>query len=160
MRIITISGAKNTKKDIVAFKLAQNSDCVWVHPYTDFEYPVNLEDYEQDQYTHLNEKKLSRKMERETPLAVSEVNGHRYVFFENQLTAGFCVLIADDRIVTYLKKNWEGELVTVKCHSKNESYSERCLLNDDEFDIIFNTDDGDYDELSELVGNIFITAGD
>lgn len=160
MRLVTISGAKNTKKDFVAFKLAQNSDCVWVHPYTDFEHPINIEDNERDDYAHLSKEKLTRKMEREVPLAVSEVNGHRYVFFENQMTAGFCVIIADDRIVSYLKNNWGGELITIKCHSKNESYSERNLLKDDDFDIVFDVDTGDYDELEELVGDIFISEGD
>ena len=160
MRLITLSGGKHTKKDIVAIELAKNSDCIWIRPYTDITDPVNLEDYQQDLYIHLNTKQLDAKIKRETPLAECYVGKHRYVFFENQLVSGYCVLIADDDVVSYLKRNWNGELVTVKLHSKDEKYSERNLLSDDEFDIIFNVDDGDYEELSELVGDIYLTSGD
>ena len=154
MRLIAINGAKYTPKTLVALKLANNSDCVWVHPYTD----LNIT--QEDEYVHLSQEKLSRKMEREIPLAVTEVNGHRYVFFENQFRGGFCVIIADDRVISYLKEKWDDELVTVKLHCKKEVKSNRCLLPDDEYDIIFNTDTGDYDELSELVSDIFLTNGD
>lgn len=151
MKIIAIHGAKNSKKDLLAFKLANNSDCVWVKPYTDMQNPPNLEDYEQDDLIHLNEKKLSAKMEREIPLCVTEVNGHRYVFFENQFTSGYCVIIGDDRVIQYLKNDWKGDLVTVKCHSKTEEYSERNLLDDDDFDIVFNYDVDDYDYFEAMI---------
>jgi len=155
LKIIALYGAKHSKKDVVAFKLSQYSDCVWVKPYTDWEDPVNLEDYEQDDLVHMNERKLSAKMEREVPFCMTEVNGHRYVFFENQFNAGYCVMIVDDRALMYLKNNWDGDLVTVICHSKNEEYSDRSLLSDEEFDIVFDADSGDYGELEELVGDIY-----
>lgn len=158
MRLVIVSGGKYTKKDVVASRLAKNSDCIWIKPYTDK--PNGYVEYEEDDYIHLNEKKLSAKMGREVPLVSIEINGHRYVFFENQLVAGFCVLIGDDSVVSYFKNNWEGELVTIKCHSKNEKYSQRNILGDDEFDIVFDTDTGDYEELEELVGDIYITGGD
>lgn len=151
--MIIISGARYTKKDIVASRLAKNSDCIWIKPYTDR--PSGHVEYEQDDYIHLNESQLSDKMEREVPLAVIEVNDHRYVFFENQLRASYCVLIGDDSVVSYFKNNWDGELLTIRCHSKDEKYSERNILGDDEFDIVFDTDGGDYDELEELVGDIY-----
>lgn len=153
MRLIIITGARYTKKDIVASKLAKNSDCIWIKPYTDR--PNGHVEYEQDDYIHLNEKQLSHKMEREVPLAVIEVNDHRYVFFENQLRANYCILIGDDSVVSYFRNNWDGDLLTIRCHSKNEKYSERNILGDDEFDIVFDTDTGDYDELEELVGDIY-----
>lgn len=155
MRIILISGARYTKKELVASRLAQNSDCIWVKPYTDKKVPINQEEWEQDDYIHIAEDALSDKMERDNPLAVVEVNEHRYVFFENQLKASYCVLVGDDSLVSYFKNNWDGDLLTIRCHSKDEKYSERNILGDDEFDIIFNTDDGDYDELEELVGDIY-----
>ena len=83
MRLVVISGAKNTKKDLVASRLAKNSDCIWIKPYTDR--PRGVVIYEDDDYVHLSEDKLSAKMERDKPLATVEVNNHRYVFFENQL---------------------------------------------------------------------------
>lgn len=147
MILITISGAKNSGKDILAMKLAQNSDCIWIKPYTDKEYPVNIEDWEQDELIHLNDKQLDNKMNHEIPLAVTEINGFRYVFFENQLRADYVVLIADDNVVSYLKREWKGELITIKCHRDGEKYSERNLLKDSEFDIVFNVDTDDYDTM-------------
>jgi len=155
LKIIAINGAKNSGKEIVAHKLAENSDCIWVKPYTDKANQPNLEEYEQDEYIRLNEPKLSAKMEREIPLCISEINGHRWVFFETQFRAGFCVIIADDRVIRYLKKNWDGELYTIRCHSKNESESERFNLPDNEFDIVFNVDNDEIDLLEELVCDIY-----
>ena len=155
MRLITLSGGKHCRLDQVASGLSMNSDCVWIKPYTDKEYPPNTEEYQLDDYIHLNENQLSDKMIREVPLAETSINGHRYVFFENQLTSGYVVLIADDRVVSYLRNNWNGELITVRCHCKTEEYSERCLMSDDEYDIVFNVDTGTIEELEELVGDIY-----
>ena len=153
MRLIALNGAKNTKKEWVAQKLSDNSDCIWIQPITDKPNPNR--DYEENELIHLNQSELDYKMKKNTPLAVTEVNGHRYVFFTYQLTAGYCVLIADDNVIGYLKNNWDGELVTVRVHSNDEIYSARSLLKDDEFDIIFNVDNDDIGELEELVGDIY-----
>lgn len=152
LRIIIISGAMHTKKEEIAQKLSNNSDCMWVNPYTDKKVPVNQEEWEQDAFIHLNTKQLDDKLNKENSLAEITVNGHRYVFFETQFRADFCVLIGDDNIVTYFKRNWKGDLVTVRVHSDDEKYSERNILSDSEFDIVFNIDKDDYDDLeSEIV---------
>ena len=152
MRLIVLNGAKHTMKDELAHKLSANSDCMWINPYTDKEVSVNQEEYEQDRFIHLNPKQLEDKMDKEKVLADITVNNHHYVFFETQFRADFCVLIGDDSVVTYLKKNWNGDLVTVRVHSDNEKYSERSILPDSEFDIVFNTSKDDYDDLeSEIV---------
>lgn len=155
LKIIAINGAKNSKKDRVASQLAKNSDCVWIKPYTDAKLPVNTEEFEQDDYIRLNEPKLSDKMERDVPLCSTEINGHRWVFFESQFRVGYCVIIVDDRMITYLKNNWKGDLTTVKCHAKGESYSERCLLSDEDYDIVFDVDNDEIDLLEELVSDIY-----
>lgn len=155
MKIIAINGAKNSKKEYVASMLARNSDCIWIKPYTDQENPINLEEFEKDEYIRLNPPKLSAKMEREIPLCKIEVNGHRWVFFETQFRASFCVIIADDRVIRYLKKNWNGELFTIKCHSKDEIESERFSLPDNEFDLVYNVDNDEIDLLEELVCDIY-----
>ena len=149
MKIIAINGAKNSKKEYVASMLARNSDCIWIKPYTD---EMN---HQQDEYIRLNEPKLTAKMERETPLCETEVKGHRWVFFETQFRASFCVIIADDRIINYLKNNWDGELFTIKCHSKDEMESERFSLPDNEFDLVYNVDNDEIDLLEELVCDIY-----
>lgn len=148
MKIIAISGAKNSKKDLLAMRLAKNSDCIWIHPYTDRTVPVNETD---DEYIHLNASQLDAKMQHEIPLVETIVNSHRYVFFETQFRADYCVLLADDRVIMYLKNNWDGDLITVKCESKNSRYSERSLLDDSEFEYIFNWDTDDYDDLEDAI---------
>ena len=151
MILIAICGAKNSGKESLAMKLSRNSDCIWIKPYTDKEYPVNIEDWEQDDMIHLNEKQLDNKMNHEIPLAVTEIKGYRYVFFENQLRADFVVLIADDNVVSYLKREWNGDLITIKCHSKEESYSERNLLPDSEFDLIYHKETTDYEDFESQI---------
>ena len=159
MRLIALNGAKNTRKEWVASRLSDNSACIWIQPYTDR--PSPHRDYEDDELIHLDESKLSAKMERDTPLAITEVNSHRYVWFENQLKAGYCIIIADDDVIAYLDNKWDGELITVRIHSNDEIYSARSLLKDDDFDIVFNVDNDDIEELEELVGDIYhFTEGD
>ena len=155
MRLIVLNGARNCGKEDVARRLAMNSDCRFIKPFTDHSRDNGLD----DDYIRLNKEKLDDKLDKENDFCLTEVKGYRYVFFENQLNAGYVVLIGDDRVVSYLQKNWTGELITVKVHSKNEEYSERFLLNDDDFDIVFNIDYDDFDELEELVGDIYLTGG-
>lgn len=141
LKLIVLSGAKNSKKTLVASKLAQNSDCIWIKPYCDCKF------VDDGLYIAMARTKLNRKMEREVPLAETVVAGKKYVFFENQLKGDFVVLIGDDRIVYNLKKNWDGHLITVKCHSKDEKPSPRSLMDDKEFDIVFNYETDDFDSL-------------
>ena len=131
--------------------LASNSDCRWVKPYTTKEVPVNQENWEMDEYIHLNEKQLAHKMERDNVLISVDVNGSQYVFFEYQMNSEYVVILGDDRVVSYLKENWKDKLITVRCHSNKEEYSERNLLRDSEFDIVYNYDDGDYDDFEAQI---------
>ena len=130
-------------------KLANNSDCIWIKPFTDRERESEYD------LIPVSEKKLTQMMNEEDVLASVELNGNRHVFFKNQLTADFVVLLGDDRVVTYLKDNWDGDLMTIKCHSKSESYSERNLLTDDEFDIVYNYDSDDIDLLMYKIEDIY-----
>ena len=151
LKIITISGAKNTKKDELAQKLAQNSAVVYVKPYTDA--PEGVYEWEMDEHIHLNPKQLDAKLNRENALTMTNVNSHRYVFFENQLNADYCILILDDTGLINLKRYWEGEMVTIRVHSKDEKYSERNVLDDDYFDVVFDVDYDDYDVLEGVLGH-------
>ena len=151
MRIIILNGAKYTKKGVIALKLASNSDCMWINPYTDKPIPINEEDESSDMFIHLNTKQLDDKLNREIPLAEIIVNNNRYVFFETQFREDFCIIIGDDDVVSYFKNNWKGDLVTVRLHSNDEKYSERSILPDSEFDIIYNVDTDDYDDLEAKI---------
>ena len=142
-----MNGAKHTKKDVLAMRLASKSGVVFVKPYTDKKIPINCEPSEADDFIHLNETQLSRKIDNEIPLVISYINNSRYVIFENQLKADCVVLILDDAGVFNLKQNWGGEIITVKLHSKNEKPSNRNLMTDDEFDYVFDVDSDDFDKI-------------
>ena len=154
MKLIVLSGAKHSKKDLVASRLAENSDCIWIRPYSDKKIPINRDADDYD-FISLNQKQLNEKMAREVPLVETIVGGNRYVFFETQLLADYVVLIGDDRVVFNLKNNWDGDLVTVKCHSKGEVSSSRSLMDDKEFDIVFNYESDDFDSLVAEIEDIY-----
>ena len=155
MKLIVICGAKNSKKTLLAQRLSSNSDCRWIKPWSDKPVPLNADDT--DEFIPISESKLSDKMEKEIPLCVTVIDGHRYVFFENQLNEEFVVLIGDDTILFNIKKNFKGDLLTVKCHSNDETESPRCLSPDSDFDIVFNydTDDYDYFEADIVYGGFY-----
>lgn len=149
MKLILISGAKNSKKDLLAHRLANNSDCIWIKPYSDRSVPVNADP--DDRFIKLNDIQLEDKMMKEIPLTETVVSGNRYVFFENQLKGDYCVIVGDDRIVFNLLNNYSGDIVTIKCHSNSEKPSSRFLMPDEEFDFVFNYDTDDYDTLEAMI---------
>ena len=151
MKIIAINGGKHSRKDALAMKLSENSDCVWINPFTDKKVPFDEDMNEYDSHNHMSEDNLSDMIERREVLALIELDGSRYVFFKEQFSADYVVILADDRILEYLKKNWNGKMVTVRCRSKDEVESDRCQLPDKEYDYIFNYDSDDYDTLEALV---------
>ena len=141
MKIIAICGKPNSKKDYVAMKLSENSDISYVRPYSDKSIPVNIEPYESDDsYVYLSEYKLSVKMDKEVPLAVREIKGHRYVFFENQLRAEYVVLILDEATLDQLRKDYDGEIFAIYTTVTTCSHPEK-------YDVVFNPDTDDIDLL-------------
>ena len=50
MKIVTITGHKNTNKDFIAEKLAENSDVEFIQPYVDAELPKGVEPEEFGKY--------------------------------------------------------------------------------------------------------------
>lgn len=150
MKLILISGMKHSKKDLLAHRLASNSDCIWIKPFTDRKMPVNAEPSD-DVFIKMNQKQLDDKMEREVPFASTVIKGSRYVFFENQLNADYVVLVCDDRMIQYIQNTWNGEYVSIRCHSDKEEYSDRWLMQDHEFDYVFHYDHDDYDTLEALI---------
>ena len=83
MKLIIISGAKNSKKDLLAMILSNRSDCIWIKPYSNRKDPVNADPH--NDYISLNDRQLNDKIAKEVPLAETIINSNRFVFFENQL---------------------------------------------------------------------------
>lgn len=159
MKIVALNCAKNGKADEVAIKLASNSDAVYVRPYTDRDVPVNQEDWNQDDYIHLNSKQLSDKMERENVAVSCKVGDNHYVYFHNQFASGFVVLILDDACIKVMKDMYQEDLVSVRVKSSSEELSERSgNLRDGFFDVIFDYDTEDIDDLEWRISYDFDKA--
>ena len=145
MKIIAVTGEKNSNKEWLARKLAENSDVIFIRPYTDKPTLVNQEPYEMDEYIHLTDSQLSYRMDREPLLICKRINGHRYAYFKTQLRADYCVIIVTADMIPPLKKEYGFELFTIYCHT-----GQGC---DDptKYDYVFNSKEDSYDNLEERV---------
>ena len=149
-RLITLTGHKNTKKDWVAGKLAENSDIEWIKPFTDKKKDIGKDSEECGGYHFISKEQMDEKLRDEEYIAKVTVNGNRYVYFKSQLTYDFIVLIADDYMLMELFQSIpRNNLYTVKVKAKDQIESDRVdsYLFDHEFDKIFDVDHGDIDEL-------------
>ena len=148
MRIIALNCAKNGKADVVAMRLASNSDVVYVKPYTTKPVPINNEVWDNDDYVHLNDKQLADKMEKEIVAVSCEVGKYKYVYFQNQFSSGFVVLLLDDNCLKIMKEKYGDDLISVRVKSNSEQLSERSgNLRDGFYDIVFDYDYEDIDDL-------------
>lgn len=154
MKIITLTGAKNTNKELLAYKLSQNSDVGYIKPYTDREIPEDAEECDVNNYNYVSKDRLDEMIEEDEVLCKTLVNGDRFVFFKSQLEHSYNVMIVDDYTLVDLQSNWKKELYSIKVKSNGEKPSNRIgtYLYDHEFDTVYNTDSDDYDELEWRIG--------
>ena len=156
--IITLTGHKNCGKDNIAYKLSKNSGVSYIHPYTDRPVPEYMEAEELDaDYNFVSSEKLDKMMDHLDVVSVTLINGHRYVFFERQLTAPYNVMIVDDYALADIKDQWSGRLYSVRVKSKNEVESNRIgeYFYEHEFDEVFNYDSDDVDELEARISYVY-----
>lgn len=145
MKIITITGHKNTGKVYLARKLATNSGVDYIIPFTDKEFKGDKpQEYYDLQFVDPVE--LDDMIKKNDVLISTVIDDDRYVVFKSQLTNNYNVLIVDDWQLTDLMSNWDGELYTIKVKSKNQKKSDRVdvYLFDHEFDEVFDMDYDDY----------------
>ena len=152
-KIITITGHKHTKKTMVAEDLAKNSDVEFIKQYTDRPKPNYILDEEMGGYHFVSKEELDYMLKNEKLLQSTTINGHRYCLFESQLTAPYNVVIVDDYGVVDIKTNWTGKMLTIRLVSDNEEQSDRVgeFLYKHEFDLVFDVDNDDFDELEALI---------
>ena len=68
MKIITLTGAKNTNKELLAYKLSQNSDVGYIKPYTDRESPEDAEECDVNNYNYVSKDRLDEMIEEDEVL--------------------------------------------------------------------------------------------
>lgn len=152
-KIVTLTGHKFTKKTIVASKLASNSDVVYVQPYTDRELPKWAVDGEELGFHFVLPSVLDKMIEEEDVLTMKTVNENRYVFFKFQFIAPYNVVIVDDYGVLDIKNEWDDLIYTIRLVSDKEKQSDRVgeYLFKHEFDLIFDYDKDDFDEMESKI---------
>ena len=152
-KIITVTGHKNCGKDIIAQRLSKYENVSYIKPYTDRELPQNAEPIDLEKYHYVLPTVMEDLLRDEKVLAMTEVNGHLYVFFEFQMRDEYNVLIADDYAVISIKDNFDGRVITVRVVSENETESDRVgeYLYAHEFDYFIDYDKYDLDDLRGLV---------
>ena len=104
-------------------------------------------------HNFVSKEELDYMLKNEKLLCMTTINDNRYCFFESQLETDFTVLIADDYCVLDIKKNFDGKVFTVRLVSDNEEQSDRVgeYLYKHEFDVVFDVDRDDYDELENKI---------
>ena len=147
LKIISLTGVG---QDVywTACKLAENSDVVFIKPFTDKE-KLNSAEWEAG-YHQVTKDTMDYLISEEEVLSQTLINGNRYVFFKMQLKEGaYNVLMVDDYALVDLQSNYTGELYSVKVNTKENIRSQRIgvYLYDHEFDEVFDPKTGDYDEL-------------
>lgn len=151
MKIVTLTGSKNCGKDVIAEKLSENSDVVYLKPYTDKK-PLSSAELIVG-YNVVSKNELDQMIKDNEVLSITRVNGHRWVYFKFQLTEAYNIMIVDDYGVCDVRTNWNGDLYSVKVVSKNMQDSDRVgvYLYNHDFDEVFDYDSDDFDELEARI---------
>lgn len=145
MKIITITGLKNSKKMNLAKEWDSNENVSYIQPFTTSKKrPIGC--------IYMSKDNLKFKMAEEKPLSVIEVNGEFYCYFKSQLINDFNVIIADDEELLQLNHNFDGRVVTIWFEDpKGESSDRVGKLPKEEYDFIFNQGLDDPDEFLEVL---------
>lgn len=156
-KIVTLTGHKYCGKVSVAVKLASNSDMDLVYPVTDKPVPVEQSEYNRDEYAHVTRERMDELIEKEHLLSETVIDGYRYCFFEFQLKSPFNIMILDDDGVVQTKRNYTGDVFTIKVWSDRQAKSERVgeYMTNDEFDVVFHYKVDDISELEWRIGYDF-----
>lgn len=152
VKIISLTGHKNTKKHMIAEDLSKNESVEYVTPYCDRELPFDVTSEMLGNEHYILPSRMDEMIENEKVISLVFINDHRYVFFGFQFKNPISVVIADDYQVLHFKDQWEGELFCVKCTSKYEEDSHRVgeCLSDDEFNLVFDVENDDINQLEEI----------
>jgi len=147
--IVSLTGHKGSGKTKLAFDLCKNSAIGYVKAYTDA--PCHIQWL--DCFNYVSKEDLDALIEEREVLYSSMVNGHRYVFFKDQLTSAYNILILDDYGVADLSAEYSNHFYSVKVVSKNQKDSDRVgvYLFNHEFDEVFDIDN---DEIEDLEARI------
>ena len=142
MKIITISGHKNSEKVKLAEKWDRNENVSLINPVTT---------KERDDFIHLTPYELESKIEEERPLLSTIIDAETYCYFPSQLKNDWNIFILDDLCLKDLKDNFDGKIVTVwvKDPKAEKSMRTGLIYRESDYDYVFNVGMDDPDEFLE-----------
>ena len=143
MKLIVITGDKNSGKDYLASKLSENSDIKFIKPYSDkMSNHTTYDEVYDCSFIPINDKKLNVKMECEIPLFERVIGNNRYVVFQNQLNAEYALLILDKYTLDQVRRDYDFSIFSIYC-------TQGTCDNPQDYDVVFNprVDDIDFLEV-------------
>lgn len=143
MKIITVSGHRNSAKVKLAENWDRNANVTLINPVT-----TNME---REDFIHLKPDVMEMKIEEEQPLVSTTLDGETYCYFESQLSNDWNIFILDDLCLHELKENFTGKIITVYVKDPNADKSARTgmLYGESDYDYVFNVGLDDPDEFLE-----------
>jgi hypothetical protein len=153
-KIITLTGHKDCKKDLLAEDLAKNSAVGVIPPYTDKKLPISLT----MDYIEVSKEKLDELIEKNEVLSETMIDGNRYVYFTSQLEYDYNILIVDDYALVDVKEHYpDKEIYLIKVYHENQKDSDRVgvYMYDHEFDKVFHYGTDDFGELEWEIEEYF-----
>ena len=106
MKIITISGHRNSAKVKLAENWDKNANVTLVNPVT-----TNME---REDFIRLKPSTMKMKIEEEKPLVETCIGDDWYYYFESQLCNDWNIFILDDLCLHDLKENFTHRFISPK----------------------------------------------
>ena len=144
MRIITLTGLKQSGKTRLAMKWGKNVNVSYLCPYT-----TNRK--RPTEFFYLSRDKMEEKMKYDTLLCSSIINGETYAYFKSQLKNDFNIIIVDDYALSELVENYDGRVIKIWVDSSKAESSERSghFHTRDYYDYTYDMELDDPDEFLE-----------
>lgn len=116
MRIITLTGLKQSGKEKLAELWDNNENVSYIQPFT-----TNRD----SEHLYLSKENMLVKMSEEPYLTCTMINGEYYCHFKSQLCNDFNILIVDDYALKDIKDNFDGRVITIWVDNTKGEASER-----------------------------------
>ena len=142
MKIITLTGLKQSKKTKLAELWSKNENVSYIQPYT-----TNRD----SEHLYIDKDKMYVKLGSEPPLHATMIDGEYYCHFKSQLNNDFNILIVDDYALKDIRENFDGRIISVWVDDPKGEASERVghYYTKEDYEYIYNVGLDSPDEFLE-----------
>ena len=144
MKIITLTGFKQSGKTKLAQLWAKNGNVSYLYPYT-------TASKRPEDFIYLSRDKMDEKKKYENVLCTTIIKGESYVYIESQLKNDFNIIIVDDYALSEIVENYDGKVIKIWVDSSKAESSERSghFHTRDYYDYTYDMELDDPDEFLE-----------